>query len=130
MAEILNIENPTVTYILEMNVKVGSTDIETWIKNTSAKYTYELNEPKTLRFEWFLSDDNSKATLVEVFQDSDGAKQRAENLLSSPVLAEWQDRFEVIKFTVYGRVKPNLNEVLKGFEAEVRSYAGGFNKMA
>ena len=51
MAEILNIETPTVTYILEMNVKVGSTDIETWIKNTSAKYTYELNEPKTLRFE-------------------------------------------------------------------------------
>ena len=73
MAEILNIETPTVTYILEMNVKVGSTDIETWIKNMSAKYTYELKEPKTLRFEWFLSDDNSKATLVEVFQDSDGA---------------------------------------------------------
>ncbi len=68
MAEILNIENPTVTYILEMNVKVGSTDIETWIKNTSAKYTYELNElncPRSTRYSP-ASVDNALHTLQAI----------------------------------------------------------------
>ena len=45
----------------------------------------------TASFEWFLSDDDTEATLIESFEDSDGAKQRAENLFASPIAAEWAE---------------------------------------
>ena len=66
MSKDSNNSNSLVTFILQMNVK-GDLD-ESWI-NRSVDYTYNLNEPKTLRFEWFLSEDKTKATLVEVFGD-------------------------------------------------------------
>ena len=54
----------------------------------------DLEEKKTLSFEWFVSADGKEATLIESFSDSDGAKQRAENLLASPIAQEWGERFE------------------------------------
>jgi len=44
------------------------------------------NEPKTMKFEWYLSGDEACATLFEMFEDSDGAKLRGENLLASPLI--------------------------------------------
>ena len=38
----------------------------------------------TASFEWFLYDDDTEATLMESFEDSDGAKQRAEIFLQAP----------------------------------------------
>ena len=48
---------------------------EQWIKDRSAKYVFELKEEKGVSFEWFLSDDNTEATLIESYTDSDGAKK-------------------------------------------------------
>ena len=45
----------------------------------------------TASFEWFLSDDDTEATLIESFEDSDGAKQRAANLFASPIAAKWAE---------------------------------------
>ena len=45
----------------------------------------------TASFEWFLYDDDTEATLIESFEDSDGAKQRAENLFAIPIAAEWAE---------------------------------------
>ena len=117
--------NSLITYILQMNVK-DNLD-EKWI-NRSVKYTYDLKEKKTIRFEWFLSEDKSKATLVEIFSDSDGAKTRVENLIASPIMEEWQDRFEVTNFHVFGNINQETKEVLKGFNATFHNFESGFLK--
>ena len=101
MSKDSNNSNSLVTFILQMKVK-GDLD-ESWI-NRSVDYTYNLNEPKTLRFKWFLSEDKTKATLVEVFGDSNGAKTRVENLIASPLIAEWLERFEPTNFHVFGNI--------------------------
>ena len=44
-----------------------------------------------MRFEWYLSADEISATLFEMFEDSDGAKLPAENLLASPLIGPFQD---------------------------------------
>jgi len=47
----------------------------------SVKTVFENNEDGTRRFEWFLTEDSTKAVLIEQFNDSAAAKIRVENLL-------------------------------------------------
>ena len=54
-----------------MNILPGAEDVASWIKDRSARTTYEFEEEKTRRFEWFLSADTHKATLIEVFDDGE-----------------------------------------------------------
>ena len=68
----------------DINVEVA----EQWIKDRSAKYVFELKEEKGISFEWFLSADNTEATIIESYIDSDGAKQRLENHSASPIATE------------------------------------------
>ena len=69
----LNNDNGTITFILQMTVMPETGDVESWITERSSRVTFEFEEMKTRRFEWFLSTDKSKATLIEVFDDSEGA---------------------------------------------------------
>ena len=91
----LNNDDGTITFILQMAVAPKTDDLESWITERSSRVTFEFKEMKTRRFEWFLSTDKSKATLIEVFDDSEGALTRFNNLISSPIAPEWMDRFEV-----------------------------------
>jgi hypothetical protein len=49
-------------------------------------HTHSCNEQKTIKFELYLSEDETYATLFEMFEDRDGAKLRGENLLESPLI--------------------------------------------
>ena len=124
----LNQYNGAITFLLQMNVLSGVEDIADWITNRSARATYELEEEKTRRFEWFLSADEVKATLIEVFDDSEGALTRLQNLMSSPIAPEWMDRFEIESLVVLGDVSDDLQEALASMAPDVRTFAGGFNR--
>jgi hypothetical protein len=124
----LNQYNGTITFLLQMNVVAGADDIASWITDRSAHATYECEEEKTRRFEWFLSADKDKATLIEVFDDSEGALTRVQNLLSSPIAPEWMDRFEIDSLTILGEVSAELQEALASMAPDVRAFAGGFTR--
>ena len=91
----LNNDDGTITFILQMTVMSKTDDVESWITERSSRVTFEFEEMKTRRFEWFLSTNKSMATLIEVFDDSEGALTRFNNLISSPIAPEWMERFEV-----------------------------------
>ena len=124
----LNQYNGAITFLLQMNVLADAKDISEWITDRSARATYEFQEEKTRRFEWFLSTDQAKATLIEVFDDSDGALTRVQNLMSSPIAPEWMDRFEIESLTVLGEVSDALEAALASMVPDVRAYAGGFTR--
>jgi hypothetical protein len=124
----LNQYNGAVTFLLQMSVLSGAEDIASWIKDRSARATYDFEEEKTCRFEWFLSSDSAKATLIEVFEDSEGALTRVQNLMSSPIAPEWMDRFEIDSLTVLGEVSDDLLEALASMAPDVRTFAGGFTR--
>lgn len=94
--------NGAITFLLQMDVLSGAEDVASWITDRSARATFEFEEEKARRFEWFLSADKAKATLIEVFDDSEGALTRFQNLMSSPIAVEWMDRFEIESLTVVG----------------------------
>ena len=124
----LNEYNGAITFLLQMSVLSGAEDVASWIKDRSARATFDFEEPKTRRFEWFLSSDKGKATLIEVFEDSEGALTRVRNLMSSPIAPEWMDRFEIDSLTVLGEVSDDLQEALASMAPDVRTFAGGFTK--
>jgi len=68
-----NAGGSVVTYIFELGLKGDPETCKNFIKE-SGIYTHGCNEPKTIRFEWYLSADETSATLFEMFEDSDGAK--------------------------------------------------------
>ena len=124
----LNEYNGAVTFLLQMNVLPGAEEVTSWIKDRSARATHEFEEEKTRRFEWFLSADKAKATLIEVFEDSEGALTRVQNLLASPIAPEWMDRFEIDSLTVLGEASDDLQEALASLAPDVRNFAGGFTR--
>ena len=124
----LNNDDGTITFILQMTVMPETGDVESWITERSSRVTFEFKEMKTRRFEWFLSTDKSKATLIEVFDDSEGALTRFNNLTSSPIAPEWMDRFEVESFTVLGDASQELREALVSMEPDFRAFSGGFTR--
>ena len=125
----LNKCDGTITFILQMSVVPQTGDIESWITERSSRLTFEFKEMKTGRFQWFLSSDKSKATLIEVFDDAEGALTRFHNLMSSPVAPEWMDRFKVESLTVLGDPSNELREVLAPLAPDFRAFAGGFTRV-
>ena len=124
----LNEYNGAITFLLQMNVLSGAEGVTSWIQDRSVRATYDFEEEKTRRFEWFLSADKAKATLIEVFEDSEGALTRVQNLMASPIAPEWMDRFEIDSLTVLGEVSDDLQEALASMAPDVRTFAGGFTR--
>ena len=128
ISTMLNSYDGSITFILQMSVASHIDHIESWITERSSRVTFEFEEMKTRRFQWFLSTDKSKATLIEVFDDSDGALIRFNNLTSSPIAPEWMDRFEVDSLTVLGDASHELRDALASLEPDFRAFAGGFTR--
>ena len=124
----LNGYNGAITFLLQMNVLSGAEGVTAWIQDRSVRATYDFEEEKTRRFEWFLSADKAKATLIEVFEDSEGALTRVQNLMASPMAPEWIDRVEIDSLTVLGDVSDDLQEALASMAPDVRTFAGGFTR--
>ena len=123
----LNSDTNRVYFYINLRLKSDIDVAEQWIKDRSAKYVFELKEEKGISFEWFLSDDNTEATLIESYVDSDGAKQRIENHAASPIATEVLEHFDITGFHVFGYAKKDLIEMLSAWGAKFNRFAGGFN---
>ena len=125
--ENLNKDTNRVYFIIQTQLKSNAEEVQKWIRDRSSKYVFDLKEEKSMSYEWFLSDDNTEATLIESFEDSDGAKKRVENHFASPLPPEVAELFELTSWLVFGNVKEDLIELLSPVGAKYQSYVGGFN---
>ena len=123
----LNSDTNRVYLIIQASLKCEIGEAKKWIKERSAAYVFELKEEKTRTFEWFVSDDNTQATLIESYQDSDGAKKRVENHMNSPIAEEFMHKFDLISWNYYGNVKQDLINLTSPIGAKFQNYVGGFN---
>ena len=98
------------------------------MRENSSPYVYNCDEPKTIRFEWFLSEDEKSATLIEMFEDSDAAKLRLENHSASHLVEEFPEHFEIKQFIVLGDIKSDMREKLADWNADLRENVAGFLK--
>ena len=88
---------------------------------------FNLKEEKTISYEWYLSDDNSEATLVESFIDSDGEMLRLNNHVSSPMAEEMIKHVNIKEWFVFGNYKQDLIDTLTPLGAKFKRQHCGFN---
>ena len=124
----LNKQNKIITYIFELGLIKGLDETRQFMRENSSPYVFNCSEPKTIRFEWFLSEDEKSATLIEMFEDSDAAKLRLENHSKSHLVKEFPEYFEIKSFIVLGDIKPDMKDKLADWNADLRGNVGGFFK--
>ena len=75
-----------------------------------------------------MSEDNSEATSVESFIDSDGAMQRLNNHMSSPIAEEIMQYVDIKEWLVFGNSKQDLIDALTPLGAKLKRQHCGFNQ--
>ena len=123
----LNSKTQKIIFVIQCSIKSDANEFLTWSKERAAKYVFNLKEEKTISYEWHLSDDNSEATLVESFIDSDGAMQRLNNHISSPIAEEVTQHVDIKEWLVFGNSKQDLIDALTPFGAKFKKHHSGFN---
>ena len=123
----LNSKSQKIIFVIQCSIKSDANEFLTWSKERAAKYVFNLKEEKTISYEWHLSDDNSEATLVESFIDSDGAMQRLNNHMSSPIAEEIMKHVDIKEWLVFGNSKQDLIDALTPFGAKFKRQHCGFN---
>ena len=124
----LNSKTQKIIFVIQCSIKSDANEFLTWSKERAAKYVFNLKEEKTISYEWHLSDDNSEATLVESFIDSDGAMQRLKNHMSSPIAEEITQYVDIKEWLVFGNSKQDLIDALTPFGAKFKRQHCGFNQ--
>ena len=124
----LNSKTQKIIFVIQCSIKSDANEFLTWSKERAAKYVFNLKEEKTISYEWHLSDDNSEATLVESFIDSDGALQRLNNHMSSPIAEEITQHVDIKEWLVFGNSKQDLIDALTPFGAKFKRQHCGFNQ--
>ena len=124
----LNTKSQKIIFVIQCSIKSDANEFLTWSKERAAKYVFNLKEEKTISYEWHLSEDNSEATLVESFVDSDGAMQRLNNHMSSPIAEEVTQHVDIKEWLVFGNSKQDLIDALTPFGAKFKRQHCGFNQ--
>ena len=123
----LNAKSQKIIFAIQCSLKSDANEFQSWAKERASKYVFDLKEEKTISYVWHLSDDNTEATLVESFIDSDGAMQRLNNHISSPIAEEIMEKVEFKEWLVFGNAKQDLIDTLTPFGAKFMRQHCGFN---
>ena len=123
----LNIGSEQIITVIQCNVKSNPEEFKKWIKDRASKYVFELKEENTISYEWFLSDNGKKATLVERYINSDATVQRFKNHSASPIANEVMEFVDFEAVYCFGNPKEDLREMLGAWGAIIQNHFCGFN---
>jgi len=116
-----------VSWVIELAVKDGALGtfkalMEEMVAGTS-------DEPLSLGYEWYISDDEGTIHIFEKYADSDAMVAHVNGFLE-----KWAGRFlecvDVTRFVVYGDPSPEARELLAGFGPTYLGPWGGFSRFA
>ncbi len=86
----------------------------------------KASEPDTDRYQYFMSPDNKKLTLIEVYPNSDAALFHMTAFAVSPFGAEFLASINITSFVVAGNASPELMESVAAFTSDNRIPVEGF----
>ena len=75
-------KNDQIVFYLDMEVNEGKSDNLTTLVNDLVK-TVKETEPETSGYQYFISPDQQKVSLVEIYESADAALFHVESFLSS-----------------------------------------------
>ena len=121
----LNQKSDEVTVVIEVSFKENFNEVKKYIREEQCPLFFNLNDDGTIRFEWFVDEDEKGGTLIEVFKNSNVWEELGNKIIGSPVNIRFMELFNVEKLSVLGEINENFKEKIKGLNPVVKSYVGG-----
>jgi quinol monooxygenase YgiN len=120
--------NEHISWVNELAVKDGK--LETFRELMEEMVSGAKDQPGTLSYEWYISDDGSTVHVVETYADS--AAVVAHHVSDGFTLKNWAGRFidcvDVTRVTAYGDPDASAREILDRLGATYHSAWGGFSR--
>jgi quinol monooxygenase YgiN len=117
-----------VSWVNELAVKDGK--LETFRELMEEMVSGAKDQPGTLSYEWYISDDGSTVHVVETYANS--AAVVAHHVSEGFALKNWAGRFmecvDVTRVNAYGDPDASAREILDRLGATYHSAWGGFSR--
>lgn len=115
-----------VSWNLQLNVREGQLETFRSLLEEMTAAT-RSDEPGTLTYEWFLSEDDTVCHLYERYADAEAVMAHLGNF-GSKFMTRFMDCLEPTGFHVYGNPDDQARAVLDGFGAVYFRSFGGFSR--
>ena len=123
----LNQNNEQVTVMVDVSYSLSAKEIKTFITDEHAPFFFELEDSGIVRFEWFMNEEQSTATLIEVFENAQAFQELGSKVLGSPINLRFNELFKREGVTVLGEVSDEFKAKLQPMNPAFKTYTGGIN---
>ncbi len=119
-------KNDSVIIIFDVSFKEDLEIIQKYIVDEEIPFIASLNQENLVRFEWYFSQNEKSATLIEMAKDSDAWEALATKVIGSPVNLKFNNYFLIEKLTVLGNASESLKETIGSMNPIFKPYVAGF----
>jgi len=115
-----------IIFYLDLNVTNNSVNLKEFLDGV-VKSVNET-EPGTMLYEYYLSEDKKKVSLIEIYKTDADAVIHMKNFLAAPHSGPFLETFEIESFKVMGNSSNELKEILNDFTKDHRKLIRGFKR--
>ena len=119
-------KSESIIFYLDLNIKNNSVNVEEFLDGV-VKSVNE-SEPGTILYEYYLSEDKKKVSLIEIYKTDADALIHMKNFLAAPHSGPFLEIFEIESFKVMGNSSNELKEILNDFTRDHRKLIRGFKR--
>jgi hypothetical protein len=119
-------KSDSIIFYLDLNVINNSVNVEEFLNGVVE--SVNENEPGTILYEYYLSEDKKKVSLIEIYKTDADAVIHMKNFLAAPHSGPFLETFEIESFKVMGNSSNELKEILNDFTKDHRKLIRGFKR--
>ena len=98
-----------------------------FIENEQCQFIESLGVDGLKKFEWYVDEESSTATLIEEFDNADSFKEIATKAIGTPVNLKFREITNFDNMTILGDVSDEMRENLSAMGPKIKTYKAGLN---
>ncbi len=116
-----------IIFYLDMDIAEGKSDTVQDFVNYLVK-TVKRTEPKTMYYKYWISEDKTKVSLMEVYHSNEDALFHMDAFDKASHKQKFIDTFVITNFQVMGDTNDELKEAMSAFTQDHRTLINGFKR--
>ena len=116
-----------IIFYLDMDIAEGKSENVQEFVDYLVK-TVKKTEPKTMYYKYWISEDKTKVSLMEVYHSNEDALFHMNAFYKASHKQKFIDTFVITNFQVMGDTNDELKEAMSAFTKDHRSLMNGFKR--
>ena len=116
-----------IIFYLDMDIAEGKSDSVQDFVDYLVK-TVKRTEPKTMYYKYWISEDKTKVSLMEVYHSNEDALFHMDAFDKASHKQKFIDTFVITNFQVMGDTNDELKEAMSAFTKDHRTLINGFKR--